>query len=308
MQERPVYWSEQKVFEVLRSTHFIEGAAALLPQVRSATGAGSARTADAIAMQLWPSRGLTIEGVEIKTDRRDFLRELAQPEKSDEIARYCSKWWIAAPEGVVTKKDIEDSSWPVMWGWLEVGAKPAQVEVKDGKTTLIQAEVPWTKVRRTAKENEDVREPSRLFLASLMRSLAAHESPEAIINRRVSEAVQKATKDMQLKFDKHAEASEEELKEIRIRVQQFEYASNINTGILSSSWDAKSIQERYEESRRLLQIARSLDSHLQDAKDLADELTKMGDKIIATSERMKRRGERLRQFIAEHTPQSDALD
>lgn len=55
-----VAWTEQTVFEALR-THFVEGAVALLPQVASETGAAARRVADCIAMQLWPSRGLTLD-------------------------------------------------------------------------------------------------------------------------------------------------------------------------------------------------------------------------------------------------------
>ena len=115
----PVSWTEQSVFEALR-THFVEGAVAMLPQVASETGAAARRIADCIVMQLWPSRGLTIEGIEIKTDRRDLIREYEQPEKSDLIARYCDKWWIATPPGVVKQSDFEDGTFPKTWGCLEV--------------------------------------------------------------------------------------------------------------------------------------------------------------------------------------------
>lgn len=287
------YWSEQTVFEALRIGHFVEGATVLLPQVRSATGAGAARTADAIAMQLWPSRGLTIEGVEIKTARSDFLRELGQPDKSDLIATFCSKWWIAAPNGVVTAKDIEDESWPPLWGWLEVGGK---IQGEKG------AERPayWAKVRRKPKENENVREPTRLFLASVLRSLQAHESPDAIINRRAAAIAQAQTTRISAEADKRINEAQEQLQEIRRRVQMFENTVGLSTGVFTSAWSPETLEAKHADGRRKIQMANSLATYLDDAAALAVELDRMGTKIEDTSKRMKLRSQRLQEFIASH--------
>ena len=46
-------------------------------EVRDATGYGASRSADAIAFGVWPSRGLSIVGFEIKSSRSDWLRERA---------------------------------------------------------------------------------------------------------------------------------------------------------------------------------------------------------------------------------------
>lgn len=87
---------------------------ALLFEVGDGTGAGKRRSADAIAMSLWPSRGLFIEGIEIKVSRSDWLRELKKPEKADSIANHCNAWWIATTPGVI-KNDL-----PAGWGHLEL--------------------------------------------------------------------------------------------------------------------------------------------------------------------------------------------
>jgi hypothetical protein len=89
---------------------------AFLPQVRNGTGYGrTVRTADALAMSLYPSQGLHLHGFEVKVSRADWLRELKEPEKADEISRYCHYWWIVAPSGVVA-----DGELPATWGMLEV--------------------------------------------------------------------------------------------------------------------------------------------------------------------------------------------
>ncbi len=86
-----------------------------LDQVRNATGASySLRTADAIAMSLWPSRGLELHGFEVKISRTDWLKEKKNPAKADEIQKYCDRWWLA-----VGHKDIvEEGELPPMWGLI----------------------------------------------------------------------------------------------------------------------------------------------------------------------------------------------
>lgn len=103
---------------------------ALLFEVGDGTGAGKRRAADAIAMSLWPSRGLFIEGVEIKISRSDWLRELKKPEKADSIANHCNAWWIATTPGVI-RQDL-----PAGWGHLELDdAGTLQVKVEAAAST-----------------------------------------------------------------------------------------------------------------------------------------------------------------------------
>jgi hypothetical protein len=70
------------VFAGLAKGPYARPAWALFGNVRNTTGSGSRqeRYADGIAVSLWPSRGLEIHGIEIKVDRQDWKRELADPE------------------------------------------------------------------------------------------------------------------------------------------------------------------------------------------------------------------------------------
>jgi hypothetical protein len=88
----------------------------LLEEVAPATGGGT-RYADALAINLWNSRGHAIIGFEVKTSRSDWLRELKQPQKAEPIFRYCDHWNIVAPKGVV-----KDGELPPNWGLMEVRA------------------------------------------------------------------------------------------------------------------------------------------------------------------------------------------
>lgn len=94
---------------------------AYFEEMRNGTGYSRAvtRTADALAFSLYPSRGLELHGFEVKTHRSDWLREKKDPEKAEEIARFCKCWWLATTEGVV--KDVGEV--PPGWGWLELVGK-----------------------------------------------------------------------------------------------------------------------------------------------------------------------------------------
>lgn len=88
---------------------------AVLFEVPDGTGLAKSRTADAIAMSLWPSRGLLLHGFEFKSQRGDWLKELRTPEKAETIAPYCDRWWLVTEPGVAELEEIPD-----MWGWLEL--------------------------------------------------------------------------------------------------------------------------------------------------------------------------------------------
>lgn len=84
----------------------------VLDQVASKAGYNP-RHADAIAINLWESRGLAVHGFEVKVNRSDWQRELRDPAKADTFIRYCDFWWMAAPDGVVLPAELPDG-----WGLM----------------------------------------------------------------------------------------------------------------------------------------------------------------------------------------------
>jgi len=87
---------------------------AIFFEVSNGTGFRGHRYADAVAMNLYPSRGLEIHGFEIKTYRSDWLKELKNPDKAEPIFKYCDKWWIVAEKGIVKPGEL-----PSTWGLIE---------------------------------------------------------------------------------------------------------------------------------------------------------------------------------------------
>lgn len=137
------------VHEALRQ-HFAAPEFAYLSEVRNGTGYGRAttRTADAMAFSLWPSRGLELHGIEIKSARHDWLREKDNPEKADAIGKYCDRWWLAIGDASVA--DVGEL--PAPWGLLVF---------VDGRI----------KVAKVA-ERLDAKPIDRLLLAAILRRAA----------------------------------------------------------------------------------------------------------------------------------------
>ena len=82
-----------------------------LQEVRDATGFDGHRTADAIAVSLYRSRGKAIWGFEMKVSRSDWLHELKQPEKAESIMRYCDHWALVVPNKDIVKAGELPDTW-----------------------------------------------------------------------------------------------------------------------------------------------------------------------------------------------------
>jgi hypothetical protein len=131
-------------------------------EVADSTGARATRSADAIAMSLYPSRGLRLHGFEIKVSRSDWLHELKQPDKSVALQRYCDHWWIVTPANIVKEGEL-----PPTWGHLILKGNGLNCAVK---APMLERE-PW--------------QPE--FLAALLRR--AHEARERAIHDGIAAAM-----------------------------------------------------------------------------------------------------------------------
>lgn len=105
-------WKANDIIQLLRQRHsghewaFVE-------QVPNGTGSAHNRTCDALAMSLWPSRGLHLHGFEVKVGRSDWLKEIQDVSKAAAFSVSCHYWWIAAP-----KEIVELSELPSDWGLI----------------------------------------------------------------------------------------------------------------------------------------------------------------------------------------------
>jgi hypothetical protein len=175
---------------------------AIFFEVPSATGGGAARRADAIAMSLWPSRGLEIHGFEIKVDRRDWLRELKTPEKAEEIAAFCDRWWVVAAPDVA-----KDGELPAGWGLLLMNG-----------TNL--------RMKREAPKREGV-VVTRPFLAALLRAASTQNPAEEAVRAAVEHTRKEERARAKVAADEARKAAEEDLARLQKSVDDFETSSGV---------------------------------------------------------------------------------
>lgn len=149
----------------------------VLSQVRNGTGyARDVRTADMLSVSTWPSRGLFAEGIEVKVSRSDLQRELANPAKADDIARFCRYWWIAAPKGLADTLPL-----PSNWGLIEVDAtKPNDDGSYKLKTSIGQ--------KAALLESQPM---DTLFVCSVLRSFAETHVLKSSVQKKIDDAVKK---------------------------------------------------------------------------------------------------------------------
>lgn len=135
--------TERTVLDALRSRHAPKERGgngpewAFVEHVRNAAGFNANRTIDAMALGLWPSRGMELQGYEVKVSRADFRREIADPAKMDAFAHVLDRFWIVAPKGIVPANEL-----PSTWGLLEVADDGVSIRQKVAAPLLTESRAP----------------------------------------------------------------------------------------------------------------------------------------------------------------------
>lgn len=186
---------------------------AIFFEVRDATGfAGEGRSADAVAMNCYPSRGMEVHGIEIKVSRSDWMRELRNPDKSIAVQKYCDRWWIACPAGTMMTGEL-----PPTWGHLEF---------EGGKLRQIR-EAPKL----------DCAPMSRTFVASILRSSSTLSS--AGVRASIEAAVAKERQRGEAAAEQRLDVARRNATEAMEKVAQIKEATGID--LASYSWSADDI-------------------------------------------------------------------
>lgn len=170
----------------------------ILPQVANGTGfsRNQRRYADAIGVSTFPSRGLSIAGFEIKVTRSDWLNERKNPQKAEDMAKYCHEWWLVVPD----KEMVPLDELPPRWGLLAVSGK-------------------FLKAVRKAEYNKTPTPIDMPLLAALCRRLSDERElllrttvPRADLRKEIDEGV-KQELEFQARDRSRLEEANEQLKE-----------------------------------------------------------------------------------------------
>jgi hypothetical protein len=97
------------------------------------------RKLDALVLSLWRSRGLSLDGIEIKVSVSDFRREIKDPTKADWWWEHCDRFWIAAPNAVAAKIKNE---LPPAWGLLSCTRSSVR-QMVPAPTNQDRKPIPW---------------------------------------------------------------------------------------------------------------------------------------------------------------------
>jgi hypothetical protein len=210
---------------------------ALFEEVRNAAAHKSVRTADAVAMSLWPSRGLHIHGFEIKSSRKDWLNELKSPEKAEPIMRYCDFWWLVAPRDVAVDSEI-----PKTWGWMVPHGNTLKI-VKDAPKLEPQP-LDCSFVAVLLKNaQERARLPERLMRCKIEEELQAQ------FDREIEDRVKRAYNHEVYTLKHRVSSLEEELKDLR-EIEQ-KVGRKINRWDLTRYADGLDALSNITEGRRI---------------------------------------------------------
>lgn len=233
---------------------------AFLSQVRNGTGfqRRTVRTADGIAMSLWPSRGIHLNGFEIKVSRSDFNHEIANPEKAEDIAQHCHYWWVVAPNTKVAPRELV----PGGWGLLVLD--------ETGEKLVVEKE---------AQLNTQAVAPDFLLLAAILRNASDSMVPKAtLVEHReavMADLRKAAADDLKSQTERLGKKYAEYVEKERKLREVFDDYNN---------WDTDGFLARYKLAKRLKDGSRQLTANLRLLVDGAERLKPILDEVKAATE------------------------
>lgn len=180
----------------------------LIEEVSDASGFSRSRSLDFMVINLWESRGLAITGIERKSSRTDWLKELKTPEKQENHFKYCDYFYLLTDkENIARVEEIPDA-----WGWLHV-VNNRMIRVRKQAPKLTPAPV------------------NRSFLCAMLRRAACKTNwvHKDDLDERIKTEAERALKERNNTLERKASEYDKLLKQ----VSEFENASGLD---IQHSW------------------------------------------------------------------------
>lgn len=182
--------------------HYPDGQYALMQEVSNKAGFDRSRSADFIVMGLWPSRGLNLEVIELKSFRGDWLGELKKPEKQESFFKHADYFWLLTTDETIAK--IEEI--PSTWGWMVIKGKGIKV--------IKQA----PKLNPVAIDNS--------LLAALLKRASSKSG--FVHEDTIEEEIEKRVEAKKDYTQRHYESLKEDYQTIRQQINRFQQASGVD--------------------------------------------------------------------------------
>lgn len=232
---------------------------AFIEKVRDDAGFDARRTVDAMAMSLWPSRGLRLHGFEVKCSRNDWLRELKDPSKSESFMRYLDRWWLVAADATI----VADGELPETWGML----------VASGNRLVCKVEAPQL----------DPQPIPRGMLASLLRSACrvAAATPADIVR-----AHDEARASSERLWEQRVKMAEQTVDKLRAEIRTFEREAGVSLNAWAGGGDrvaqvGRALKAALDGEQDIAHLLSRIDRLAKDAKVLAEQADRIHDKHAA---------------------------
>lgn len=197
-----LYGTEKDLFGLLKK-RYPAPSWACIPQVANGTGSIARRWADAVALCCWPSMGMELHGFEMKTHRSDWLRELEDGSKSQEVWQFCDRWWVLA----ATKDIVGPGELPKTWGLLVP---------RGGK---LYAEVAAPELQPKAL--------TKTFIASILRNAMEVAVPDALLKEEFQRGRAEGLEDGAAREEIASKADKKRIQALEAAIAAFEKTSGL---------------------------------------------------------------------------------
>jgi hypothetical protein len=240
--------NQDSTFKILRNK-FPASEYVIIREVSNASGFSRSRSLDYMLINLWVSRGLAIHGIEKKSNRSDWTKELKNPAKQEDHFKFCDYFWLLTDkEGVAKIEEI-----PPTWGWYHINANGT---VRTMKAAPKLNPIPIT----------------RSFMCAMFRRAADTTGyiPIADIQEKVEERA-KVLEANRL-FQREETAREfEKLKEI---VKKFEDAAGVQLQKMGDGWRSENKPEQIGTAVRLI-IKYGMPNHIKHLEEFSQRIKKI---------------------------------
>lgn len=189
-----------KIFELLQK-RYPPAECVIMQEVSDTTGHSRSRSADFIIVNLWPSRGNSVIGMEQKISRSDWLREIKDPKKQEAHFKFCDYFYLITEGEKIAK--LEEI--PASWGWIDVRGSSLKTMKEAPRLTPVPLE--------------------KGFICSMLRRAAAKDSyvHRDTLEGFIEEKAAVNTKNMEYKMS----SLQGELESLQTRVKEFVTASGL---------------------------------------------------------------------------------
>lgn len=215
------------------------------------------RRADLVAFNCYPSRGMEIHYVEVKAQRADVVRELADPAKADEVGQYADRIWLAVTDRNLVDKDELPPGWGLYW--------------PRGKQLI---------VGKRAVKRPDPTPADRAFFARMIlreESRVAEANRLAHLDKRVQQAIRDTTQEVEERI--HAKYAE-----LRESIEAFEVASGLKINDYNGEYLGAAVAEVRRGNRlRMRQRAKSAKATFERLCSDIDAFLEAGDEDRRTA-------------------------